>query len=249
MNKKNIIKILKKYLDVGVDYEKNQNDWLRETLKKIPRGSRVLDAGAGEGRNKVFCNHLNYVSQDACQYDGGEINEPMQTGEWDTSAIDIIGDIVDIPESNESFDVILCTEVFEHIPDPIQAIKEFQRLLKEDGILIITAPFCSLTHFAPYHYSTGFNRYFYTYHLDRFGFKVQELTTNGNYFEYIAQEFWRMNHIAKTHSIKSSLMDKLAIFLALRMLKRFSRHDLGSDKILCHGYHVVAKKLHAEIIS
>ena len=111
MIKKNIKKILKKYLDVGVDYEENQNDWLRETLKKIPSGSRILDAGAGELRNKSFCKHLNYVSQDACQYDGGEDDEPMQTGEWDTSAIDIVGDIVDIPEGNESFDVVLCTKV------------------------------------------------------------------------------------------------------------------------------------------
>jgi ubiquinone/menaquinone biosynthesis C-methylase UbiE len=117
-------------------------------------------------RNKDFCGHLNYVSQDNCQYDGGDNNEPMQTGEWNTSGIDIIGDIASIPEADGSFDVIMCTEVFEYLPYPIPAIKEFQRLLKKDGMLIITAPFCSLTYFAPYHFSTSFNCHFYEHHLN-----------------------------------------------------------------------------------
>jgi len=121
----------------------------------------------------------------------------MQTGKWNISGIDIIGDIASIPEADGSFDVIMCTEVFENFPDPILAIKEFQRLLKKDGMLIITVPFCSLTHFAPYHFSTGFNRHFYEHHLNHFGFEVTEMTTNGNYFEYIAQEIWRLNYMQK----------------------------------------------------
>ena len=130
---RNIKKILKTSLNVGLDYEQNQNEWLRATLNKVPPDLRILDAGAGELRNKDFCGHLNYVSQDNCQYDGGDNNEPMQTGEWNTSGIDIIGDIASIPEADGPFDVIMCTEVFEYLPYPIPAIKEFQRLLKKMG--------------------------------------------------------------------------------------------------------------------
>jgi 2-polyprenyl-3-methyl-5-hydroxy-6-metoxy-1,4-benzoquinol methylase len=142
---------------------RNQSDreiWLQSTLKRIPDGSRILDAGAGELQYKKYCSHLNYISQDFGQYDGKGNSEGLQTSSWDNSKLDIISDIIDIPESDKSFDAIMCIEVFEHLPNPIAAIKEFSRLIKDDGFLILTAPFCSLTHFAPYHFYTGFNRFF-----------------------------------------------------------------------------------------
>ena len=135
--------------DMGIN-QQNREIWLEEALKKIPTGSRILDAGAGELRYKEFCEHLNYVSQDFAQYNGEGDSKGLQTGTWDQTKLDIISDITEIPELDDSFDAIMCVEVFEHLPDPTLAIKEFARLLKSGGTLIITAPFCSLTHFAPY---------------------------------------------------------------------------------------------------
>lgn len=91
----------------------------------------------------------------------------------------------------------MCIEVFEHIPDPISAIKEFSRLLKPGGYLVITAPFCSSTHFAPYHFYTGFNRYFYEKHLGDNGFEITEINENGNFFEFVAQELLRVQSCAE----------------------------------------------------
>ena len=117
-------------------------------------------------------------------------------------------------------------------------------MLKKDGILIITAPFCSLTHFAPYHFNTGFNSYFYTHHLNFFGLEIEEITTNGNFFEFIAQEICRTPHVARTYTSRTpSLIDKFIMLLTLKMLNRFSKCDITSDELLCHGYHVVAKKV------
>jgi SAM-dependent methyltransferase len=120
---------------------------------------RLLDAGAGGLRNKPLFSHLSYVSQDICQYEGKGDGDGFHTGKWDTKHIDLICDIAKIPEEDNSFDVILCSEVFEHLPDPILALDEFARLLKPGGLLIITAPFASFVHFAPYHYCSGFSRY------------------------------------------------------------------------------------------
>lgn len=72
--------------------------WLAEQLARVPRGSRILDAGAGELRNKPLCAHLDYVSQDFGQYYGAGDAKGLQTGRWDTSRIDIVCDIVAIPE-------------------------------------------------------------------------------------------------------------------------------------------------------
>ena len=217
--------------------------WLEHALKRIPAGSRILDAGAGELGNKQFCSHLDYVSQDFGQYGGTGDGRGLQTGSWDTAAVDIVSDITEIPEPGGSFDVVLCSEVLEHLPDPLSALKEFRRLLRPEGVLIITAPFCSLTHFAPYHFSTGFNRYFYLHHLETLGFEVKEMVPNGNYFEYLAQELRRVPAVAQQYSgQKVGFLQRIAVRVLLRMLDGFSRADEDSATLLCFGYHVVAKK-------
>ena len=127
---------------------------------------------------------LNYVGQDFGQYDG-QGDEGLQTGHWDNDRLDIVSDITEIPVENETFDAILCTEVFEHIPDAVAALNEFTRILKP-GILLITAPFASLTHFAPYHFC-GYNKYWYQYHLPRLGFNIDTIEHNGSWFHFVAQ--------------------------------------------------------------
>lgn len=229
---------------VGTNNEAMRRKWLEKTLTSIPAGLRLLDAGAGELANKQYCTHLEYVSQDFCQYEGLGDSKGLQMGSWDTKKIDIVSDIANIPESDQSFDVILCTEVLEHLPNPVNALQEFQRLLKTGGVLILTAPFCSLTHFAPYHYSSGFNHYFYEFHLEELGFKLDEVSNNGNYFEYIGQEIHRIPSIADKYSSKRiSRLEKFAIKIVLKMLERFSKHDTNSDEVLCFGYNVIAKKI------
>ena len=104
--------------------------WVEKVLKSLPPGIRILDAGAGEQQYRKFCSHLQYVSQDFCAYDGTGNGDGLQTNTWDTTSIDIVSDITDIPEKDESFDAILCTAVVEHIVSPEAAIHEFSRLCR-----------------------------------------------------------------------------------------------------------------------
>lgn len=71
---------------------------------------------------------------------------------WGTSRIDIVSDIVNIPVEAESFDAVVCTEVFEHIVSPELAVKEFARIIIVAG-LIITAPASTGVHMAPLKFS------------------------------------------------------------------------------------------------
>lgn len=119
--------------NVGRDNERNRNDWLRVVLSQLPDGSKILDAGAGELKNKQFCTHLHYISQDFCEYNGKGDEQALQTGEWDTSKIDIVSDITNIPVSDCEFDYVLCTEVLEHLPEPSLALQELTRVLKGGG--------------------------------------------------------------------------------------------------------------------
>ncbi len=181
---------------VGTKNAATRDAWVAQALAALPPGARLLDAGAGECQYKKHCGHLKYVAQDIAVYDG-KGDTGLQTGSWDFSQIDIVSDILDIPEPDASFDAVLCTEVLEHLPDPVRALDEMARLLRPGGMFIITAPFWSLTHFAPYHYATGFNRYFYEFHLGRLGFDIVEMIPNGNFFECVGQELRRVTDMAQ----------------------------------------------------
>jgi len=219
-----------------------RNEWLRKVLTSLPVGLRLLDAGAGELKNRKHCEHLQYVSQDLCQYEGKGDGKGLQTGKWDTARIDIVSDITAIPEPDGSFDVILCSEVFEHIPDAIPALKEFQRLLKPEGILIITAPFASLVHFAPYHFSTGFSRYWYEHHLPLHGFHIDTLIPNGDWFSFLRQELMRMPSVARG---KRDWCWPLAyIFAGITMLYFLLRSPKKrTDDMACFGWQCIAEKI------
>lgn len=232
---------------VGTQNEAPREAWLQETLSRIPAGARLLDAGAGEQRHKKYCGHLQYVAQDFAQYDGKGDQRGLQTGAWDQTKLDIVGDIAAVEESGGSFDAILCVEVFEHIPHPVEALREFARLLKPGGSLILTAPFCSMTHFAPYHFYTGFTRYFYQRYLPEFGFEIVEMQSSGNYFEYLAQEIRRLPEIGTRYAGRrsrspQSIALRLASGVILRALQAFTDADRGSSELLNYGTHVLATK-------
>lgn len=233
---------------VGTRNQDTRDEWLAQTLKKIPPGSKILDAGAGEQQYKNYCSHLDYVSQDFGKYDGKGNGAAFHVGKWDLNDIDIISDISSIPEQDASFDAIMCTEVFEHLSEPIKAVKEFARLLKPNGHLIITAPFCSLTHFSPYHYYTGFNKYFYETFLRKYGFQIIELEPNGNFFEYLAQEIRRIRPVTEKYGNKrgishlDSFLSRFTLNRILSILERLSDEDRGSHELLSFGYHIHAIK-------
>lgn len=234
-------------LDVGRANESTRIAWVQRALKRIPSGSRLLDAGAGEQRFRAACAHLKYVAQDFARYDGQGDGSALQAATWDQSKLDIVSDITAIPAPDGSFDAILCTEVFEHLPDPLGALREFARLLRAGGKLILTAPFCSLSHMTPFHFASGFSRFFYQTHLPAHGFEVVEIVENGNFFEYLAQELRRLRGVAARYAQDAMSRDELdAVHTVLTALQRFSGKDVASKELLCFGYHVIAQKMGAE---
>lgn len=226
--------------------ERTRRHWLQQTLAAIPAGQRILDAGAGEGRNRPLCAHLAYVSQDFCQYTGkqaGARDEGLQNESWDTSRIDVVSDIASIPLPDGSFDAILCSEVLEHVPEPTHALDEFARLLRPSGRLIVTAPFASMVHMAPYHFCSGFSRYWYEHHLPARGLAIEELTPNGDWHELLLQELTRLGGIERGCR---SWAWPLAYLLGAAghvyfKLGRPGRDTCSSD-LGCFGWHCLAIK-------
>lgn len=227
-----------------IENAKKRESWVIEKLMNIPEGKIILDAGAGELRYAPYCKHLKYISQDFGKYNAEQDPVKITTNDsWDTSKVSIISDIIDIPLESQSVDYILCTEVFEHLKNPVLAIKEFSRLLKCGGKLILTAPFCSLVHMAPYYFSNGFSEFWYKEHLSDYGFEIKEIHKNGNFYKYLCQELLRVNDISTIYC-NSELTSEEArtIVDSVKILMNLSQKDTSSNDVLCFGYMLVAIK-------
>jgi SAM-dependent methyltransferase len=230
---------------VAPSSERLRNTWITKKLLSIPKDKSILDVGAGEMPYKRYCSHLRYKSQDFGKYSGEGDKRGIQTGKYDTKSVDIISDITDIPVRTNAFDYILCTEVFEHVPNPLSALKEINRITKRGGSLILTAPFASLAHFNPYYFYSGFSEQFYRINLPKFGYKIKEIYMYGNYFDWLAVEFLRTPYIIFGYN-KFIFIFSLPIMLIaspLYLLLRLSSNIFPKSKdTLAFGICVIAIK-------
>jgi SAM-dependent methyltransferase len=218
-----------------------RDDFVIKQLEELPNQSKLLDAGCGSQMYRKYCGHLVYKGQDFGQHTTDEkkmIGSDYGTGGkvgYKYGELDYVGDIWDINEKNEMFDAILCTEVFEHIPYPIETIKEFSRLLKPNGKLILTAPSNCLRHMDPYFFYTGFSDRWYEKFLTQYNFKIEFIEPVGDYYSWLAVE------MART-SLSHSIFAKVLLTPAF-LYYYYKNKTLASSDTLCKGYHIVARKI------
>lgn len=228
--------------------QSNRDKWIIEKLQNLENNTSILDCGAGPMPYKQYCHHLRYKSQDFCEYKGkvsaaGGGKDGLLNENWNTSGIDIVSDIISIPVVDSSFDSILCSEVFEHIPYPIKAIEEFSRILKPNGKLILTAPFCCLAHQTPYFYYTGYSVFWYKKILEDSNFKILEMSSNGNYFDSILQEVQRLKFCYKEYCSSSDIVfPTKSIAEVSKFLEKCSSNQKNSEYLSCFGWHILAQK-------
>ena len=172
--------------------ETARDRWVEATAKRVPSGSRVLDVGAGSCKYRRLFAHCDYKAHDRTRYDGPERK---------SAELDFISDIERIPIGDSSFDWIICTEVLEHVPWPDLARREFTRILRPGGGVILTAPLGSGIHMAPYHFYGGFTPYWYEHLRPANGFRIDELSSNGGFFKHYAQESQRFLSLIAPRSL------------------------------------------------
>ena len=216
----------------------SRRDWIRNKATKLLPGTRVLDAGAGEGQYREFFSHTNYKAQDFAQYKGNEAY--LFSESWRYSKLDYECDITAIPVSDSEFDVVLCTEVLEHVPDPISALKELCRVLAPGGELFISAPLGSGVHQQPYHFYGGFSPYFYQKFLSDFGMHDICIEPLGGLMKHVAQESHRVGRVLAAAGDTSDSMR----YLLMEWLPRFlfaqdKKHFVPEFTV---GYVIVARK-------
>jgi SAM-dependent methyltransferase len=109
--------------------------------RRLSAGARVLDCGCGEGYGAAF---LSQVAAQVAAFDlaADAITKCVERyGSLPNLAFSV-GDITRLPYPDGSFDVVACFELIEHIPeaDHPQAFDEIRRVMKPDGVLVISSP-------------------------------------------------------------------------------------------------------------
>jgi len=138
---------------------------------------KLLDFGCGSKPYKsYFSNVQEYIGLDYENEGHSHSNE----------SIDVFYDGKNIPFKDETFDSILCTQVFEHVENIETIINELYRILKKDGKILITAPFIFPEHEMPHDYRR-FTVNGLSSLLVHYGFEVISTLKNGHFQEVIWQ--------------------------------------------------------------
>lgn len=223
-------------------YGFNQSDrdkWVAGRAATVPTGSRVLDIGAGTCPYRSLFAHCDYRTHDFMQYEGVKLGGTAEYGK-----IDYVSDVAAIPAPDNFFDVILCTEVLEHVPEPIEALREMSRLLRPGGRLFVSAPLGSGLHQLPYHYYGGYTPGWYQHFGTTFGLDIKEISPNGGFFKLLAQECARVAWTLPSHQHLHGehLRDVQQLFGDLLPRYLFGLEEQQMISQFTVGYHVEAVK-------
>ena len=100
----------------------------------LPDSVKHLDIGSGHGDLiELFRSRIN-VTSDACDY----TDELMQLNGVKVSVVDL--NIDRLPYQESDYDLVTCTEVLEHLEHYRETLREVHRVLKKDGVFVLTTP-------------------------------------------------------------------------------------------------------------
>jgi SAM-dependent methyltransferase len=164
-------------LDTYVLYE-----FIERSGASVPAGARVLDAGAGDGRYRAEFAHTRYTGVDLAIGDAAV----------DYSGLDALCTLVSLPFGAGAFDAVLCTQVLEHVAEPLQVLQEIFRVMRPGGRLFLSAPQSWHQHQKPHDYFR-YTSFGLRYLLERAGLQVESIEPMGGYFWYLAFQLQNMN--------------------------------------------------------
>jgi SAM-dependent methyltransferase len=118
--------------------QSNLTRLLRTCIHRFLSGKdlQILDCGCGEKPYLPFFENISSL------YIGIDRTRGKQ--------VDIVCDVEKLPLRSQYFNVVLCTQVIEHVTSPETLINEIQRVLKNDGYLFLSTHGVWPVHAAPF---------------------------------------------------------------------------------------------------
>lgn len=151
----------------------------------------VLDVGCGM---KPYQQHLGAR---AAKWMGID----FQATASGPSRADVFGSAIELPFKTDSFDVVLSTQVLEHVPEPGTLIREAHRVLRPGGHMVLTAPQTNPLHEEPHDYFR-FTCYGLRHLAELCGLEVLETRPLGGAIATVGQMvIWHMSWLRRIPAI------------------------------------------------
>jgi 2-polyprenyl-3-methyl-5-hydroxy-6-metoxy-1,4-benzoquinol methylase len=111
---------------------------IEQARLSAPAKGRVLDVGCGNGVISINLGAQGYQVQGIDASDKA-IENARRQNPFDNVRFDVIS-AEQLQADGQSYDIIICSEVLEHLHQPASLVKLLYQLLAKDGILIVTVP-------------------------------------------------------------------------------------------------------------
>jgi SAM-dependent methyltransferase len=157
--------------------------FLQDAAFMVGPGAYVLDAGTGDRPHKAIFENANYHSTDIKQ---------------NRSQLTFVSDLSRLPVVDGKYDLIVCTQVLEHVREPGLVLNEFYRVLKTGGEVWITAPFYFEEHEAPNDYFR-FTQFGIKHLMANAGFQITKLEWLEGYLGTLSYEFMKTARTLPVH--------------------------------------------------
>ncbi|MGL5871923.1 MAG: class I SAM-dependent methyltransferase [Xenococcaceae cyanobacterium] len=131
------------------------------SLSKSIQG-KILDVGCGQKPYKNLFNASEYIG---LELDSSENRKSKKA--------DYFYDGKTFPFGDRDFDSVIVNQVFEHIFNPDIFLAEINRVLKEEGFLLMSLPFVWDEHEQPHDYAR-YSSFGMKYLLEKHGFEILE---------------------------------------------------------------------------
>jgi ubiquinone/menaquinone biosynthesis C-methylase UbiE len=193
---------------------------IRYLLKYV--NGKTLDFGAGSAKYKQIIKE--------------KTKEYLAFDMFPGPDIDVVGDVLKTSFPEGSFDTIISTQVLEHVEKPWMMVKEIKRILKKDGICILTAPFINPSHNDPgdyFRYTTSGVKSLFRNE----NFEIIECDSYGQLFTVLSGfiKFSFFNPYKKPK--KGSYIINNFLLKIAKFLNKFTKNRIIYDSV-----YVVAKK-------
>jgi SAM-dependent methyltransferase len=212
-------------------------EWLAEH-RAVVRGA-LLDLGCG---NQPYASWYRPLASSVTTLDAAPL-----------PGVDVVAYADEVPLRDGSFDIILATEVLEHVNDAERAMAEISRLLRPGGHAVVTVPYLYPTHEAPHDYRR-LTHYGLVALAERHGLRVVDLAAKGGVLA-LATQFVVVAAVELIGGLLRRLGFRKPIFeyAVLRRLlaapqelviarRRITRPVAGLSARLSLGYMIIAQK-------